>query len=129
MNKHKAIIVCILIAYVLVVLGEILLLRKPFVGEHLQLEPFWSYKVIGVQYKQMLGNVIMFIPIGFLLSIIDKRVWLVLLISLSFSCLIEILQLLLETGLCELDDAFHNTMGALIGLLISKCIIKKYRNS
>lgn len=31
------------------------------------------------------------------------------------SCVIEGLQLWLQKGLCELDDVFHNTLGAIVG--------------
>ena len=128
-ENKKALIICLLIIYVVVILSETLIFRKSFEGEHLQLELFWSYKVIDVQFKQMLANVLMFIPFGLLLSLLDKRVWLVLLVGFSFSCLIEILQFVLKVGLCELDDVFHNTLGTLIGLLIGKWIIKKYRKT
>ena len=124
-ENKKALIICLLVIYVFVILSETLLFRKPFEGEHLQLELFWSYKVIDVQFKQMLGNVLMFIPFGLLLSLLDKRVWLVLLSGFFFSCLVEILQFVLKVGLCEWDDVLHNTLGTLIGLLIGKWIISK----
>lgn len=38
---------------------------------------------------------------------------------LMLSCLIEGLQFLYGRGLCEFDDLFHNTLGGLIGYLIS----------
>ena len=38
---------------------------------------------------------------------------------LMLSCLIEGLQFLYGRGLCEFDDLFHNTLGGLIGSLIS----------
>ena len=123
--ENKRVIICLLIIYAVVILSETLFFRKPFDGEHLQLELFWSYKVIDVQFKQMLANVLMFIPFGLLLSLLDKRVWMVLLSGFLFSCLVEILQLILKVGLCELDDVFHNTLGTVIGLLIGKWIIRK----
>lgn len=128
-NKFKnkrTLFICLLVIYVVAILSETILLRKPTDGEHLQLELFWSYRVIDVQFKQMLANALMFIPFGLLLSLLDKRVWLVLLSGFLFSCLVEILQLVLKVGLCEFDDVFHNTLGTLIGLLIGKWIIKRY---
>ena len=125
-ENKRALIICLLIIYVAIILSETLFFRKPTDGEHLQLELFWSYKVIDIQFKQMLGNVLMFIPFGFLFSLCEKRTWLVLLSGFLFSCLVEILQLVLKVGLCEFDDVFHNTLGTLIGLLIGKWIIKRY---
>lgn len=40
-------------------------------------------------------------------------------LCLALSCLIEGLQFFYGRGLCEFDDLFHNTLGGLIGYLIS----------
>lgn len=125
-NK-KTVLLCILIAYTVFILCETLLLRKPFEGSHLQLELFWSYKVINVQFKQMLCNVLPFIPLGILLRLLGINTRLILLIGFTFSCSIELLQYLLKLGLCELDDVFHNTLGTLIGLYIGNRIRKHCR--
>ena len=125
-NK-KTVLLCILIAYTVFILCETLLLRKPFEGGHLQLELFWSYKVINVQFNQMLCNVLLFIPVGLLLKLLGVSTQLILLIGFTFSCSIELLQYQLKLGLCELDDVFHNTLGTLIGLYIGNWIRKQCR--
>lgn len=126
-ENKQAIIIGLLVIYVFVILSETIFFRKPTDGEHLQLELFWSYKVLNIEGKQMLANVLMFIPFGFLLSLLDKRICMVMLCGFLFSCSIEILQFVFKIGLCELDDVFHNTLGTLIGLLIGKWIIANYR--
>ena len=126
-DKRKKITVGILIAYIIFILSETLLFRKPTTGEHLQLELFWSYKVIDVQFNQMLCNVLLFIPFGLLLKLLGINTWLILLIGFTFSCSIELLQYLLRLGLCELDDVLHNTLGTLIGIFIGNWIRKQCR--
>ena len=126
-DKRKKITVGLLIAYIVFILSETLLFRKPTTGEHLQLEPFWSYKVIDVQFNQMLCNVLLFIPIGILLKLLGLNTRLILLIGFAFSCSIEVLQYLLKLGLCEFDDVFHNTFGTLIGLFIGNWFRKHCR--
>ncbi len=72
-----------------------------------------------------LGNIIMFIPIGFfiplLINISNKKV---ILIGFSISFLIEIIQLFLERG-TDIDDLILNTFGVFIGLLIYKTLLKR----
>ena len=124
-DKRKKITVGILIAYIIFILSETLLFRKPTTGEHLQLELFWSYKVLSVEGWQIVGNVLMFIPLGILLKLLGINTWLILLIGFTFSCSIELLQYVFKLGLCELDDVFHNTLGTLIGLFIGNWIRKQ----
>ena len=118
--ERKAALVCILIAYTVFILCKTLLLRKPYEGNHLRLEPFWSYKVIDKQYRQMLCNVLLFIPFGVLLKAIGLKAKFVLLAGFAFSCSIELLQYLLKLGLCELDDVLHNTVGTGVGCAFGK---------
>lgn len=127
-NK-KIVLTCFLIVYMAFILCETLLSRKPFEGEHLQLELFWSYKVIDVQFKQMIGNVLLFIPVGLLLKLLGVSARLVLLIGFTFSCSIELFQYLLKFGLCELDDVLHNTVGTLLGLFIGNGLSKQYQKT
>ena len=54
---------------------------------------------------------------------IDWKIGLLIGISISFS--IELLQLVLCRGLFEFDDIIHNSLGFLIGILISNRILRK----
>ena len=84
-------------------------------------ELFWSYKVwfagdwnVGIQ---ILGNIVLFLPFGFLMSelCIKRRV---LLFAVLFSCTIEIIQLISYRGLFEFDDILNNTIGAALGIIV-----------
>lgn len=92
-------------------------------GKHeLQLMPFWSYVEIWndarVLIEEHLMNIMVFIPIGFLLAVVMKGVawWKTLLTGTCLSVCIEVLQYVLTRGLCETDDVIHNTLGCLIGM-------------
>lgn len=88
------------------------------------LEPFWSYKEIllgNMQYvPEILGNIAMFVPIGFLCAVIfaNKKILPVILSGFAFSLCIELCQLLFHKGSFEIDDLFNNTLGAVIGFLL-----------
>ena len=90
------------------------------------LELFSCYRRIIIQHDHsmlisVLENILMFVPIGFTLSVIFKkhRVIIPLLISFGLSLCIEVCQLLLHSGTFELDDLFNNTLGAAIGIILS----------
>ena len=103
-----------LVGYAFLILAETVLIRKPFQGEHIKLELFWSWRVWRVQQNQILANVIMFLPVGVLAGSIWR--WRGLWVAAGLSAAIEILQLITARGLCEFDDVIHNMVGAAIGV-------------
>lgn len=103
-----------MIGYSFLILAETVLIRKPFVGEHIKLELLWSWKQWNVQKEQIVTNVVMFIPIGVLDGFLWK--WKGLLAAAGFSVAIELLQLITSRGLCEFDDVIHNLLGAILGV-------------
>lgn len=89
----------------------------------LRLELFWTIRKAwtehqGLYWYYIIGNILLFVPFGFLLPLTAKqmeKVWIVTLMGASLSLGIELLQYLTGTGLCELDDLFHNTLGTFLG--------------
>lgn len=72
-------------------------------------------------WVNLLGNVVMFIPLGYLLPKtfrpLRKFLLLVLCVVVSIT-LVEILQLVTCLGSCDVDDLILNVAGAIIGYLI-----------
>ena len=112
----------ILAGYAFLILAETVLIRKPFTGEHLKLELFWSWKQWNVQKEQILTNVIMFVPVGVLAGQIWH--WKGLWAAAGLSVFIEVLQLVSHRGLCEFDDVIHNVIGAVIGFTLITAVNK-----
>lgn len=97
-----------------------------------EFELLWSYKkwfagdaVIG---KQILLNIAMFIPYGFLLSSLlssssiksihhtrKNHIFIICITAFVFSSIIECSQLFLLRGLFECDDIINNVLGAVLG--------------
>lgn len=115
----------LLIGYTFLILAETVLIRKPFVGEHIKLELLWSWRAWSVQKEQILTNIIMFVPVGVLVGWIWR--WKGLGVAAGLSVGIEILQLVTSRGLCEFDDVFHNMIGAVIGVGIVMVVGKKLK--
>ena len=84
--------------------------------------PFASYSQIengdGYLLPQVIMNVVVFVPIGFLIkAAFNEWNWgKAIVCGMSLSMTIEALQLILMKGTAELDDVIHNTIGTVIGI-------------
>ena len=101
-------------------------------GDMLNLVPFKQF-VVAFRYGsnnaggvwQFLLNIIMFMPLGFLLPIVFKRFrnWhSVFIISLAFTVATELMQLITSRG-TDIDDVIANTVGGLCGFALYLIII------
>ena len=75
----------------------------------------------------LLGNIVMFVPLGFFLPATNKKTknYLIFLLSVIVTItLVEVIQLFTLLGSCDIDDLIFNTLGATIGYLIFLIIYK-----
>lgn len=82
--------------------------------------------------RNIYGNVLAFMPLGFLLPLLfDKynKVSKVLIFALSSSVGIEVVQLFIGGNVCDIDDVIYNTSGAVLGLLCFKLLVKISKNT
>ena len=92
----------------------------PFV----EIRRFWIYrKQLGVfaVFTNIFGNVIGFIPYGFILPVIAhkcRRGTFIITSGFALSLLVETVQLLARVGCFDVDDLILNTLGAAIGYLL-----------
>ena len=106
---------------IFIILCSTVIFRETLPEPHSNFMPFWSYQAIwegdDMCLVEVLLNVILFIPVGFLACGCRRmnRWRKMALLGRVSSCSIESLQLWLQKGLCELDDVFHNTLGAIVG--------------
>ncbi len=77
-------------------------------------------------WANVLLNIAMFMPLGFLLPLLGTkfRKW-YLTISAGFgmSLAIELLQLAIGRGICDVDDLFANTLGTVIGFFLIMSVL------
>ena len=121
-RMKKFVMGALAIEYFFLVLCSTVICRTAPVSKRVELMPFYNYADIwnGVDFKrnvmEILLNVALFVPIGFLLGgIIPKGFVKVLHIGCMLSILIELLQLATGRGLCETNDVIHNTVGCMLG--------------
>ncbi|MFQ9515733.1 MAG: VanZ family protein [Eubacterium sp.] len=89
---------------------------------------FWEMRHTygwGVTIVNLLGNIVCFMPFGFLLPTVSrkkvfKNVISVTLFAMLFSVLIETAQLVTKVGAFDVDDIFLNTIGGLSGYILMK---------
>lgn len=130
--KNRKYIFCFLVGtYVASILWITLLSR---IGNEYRafLFPFHSYKEILKGSKQFLleniGNVVLFMPLGAILSCIGVNAFKrTILIGFSSSITIELLQTIFSLGTFECDDIMHNTFGALLGFMFVKRFVRNFR--
>ena len=112
-----------MMAWVFLLIGSTVVFRESSVEPRIQLVPFISYWDFGENSYFLeclvanLLNVILFVPVGFLLGcgFVDMTWKRVLLTGCGLSVAIELLQLVFQKGFCETDDVIHNVAGCLIG--------------
>ncbi len=113
----------ILLSGYLLILVYVTLLRGLFMGHFINLHLFRAWREAWNNYSvknwlNVLLNVAMFIPLGVLLPLVSTKLrkWYISIgMALGLSLVIELIQLWRGTGVCDVDDLFANTLGAVIG--------------
>lgn len=100
----------------------ITLINREFGAHRANLAPFWEFANVirnverWFYIKQIVGNLVMLMPLGFMLPTLKKVTWKnIFVVSFLFSVGIELTQFATGRGLMEFDDVFNNTVGAMIG--------------
>lgn len=87
----------------------------------------YAYKLNS--FENLVGNVVVFIPFGYILPKVRRGAehWLTLMLwALFFSLGIEMFQLLSAFGAFDVDDLLLNVTGALIGYFVHLLIVKAF---
>lgn len=121
MKKHGNIItIILLIVYLTAIIYITCICRTVSFSKHIAPYPFWSFiEVYNGNLKigiQIIGNFLLFIPLGFLFKFYGLGKKQIILLGLFISFLIEISQLFFHLGLFEIDDIASNTLGTVLGI-------------
>lgn len=95
------------------------------------LESMFNHTInTNIVIKNLLGNLLMFLPMGMALPVLFRKkfnkLWKIVLFVIGLVFLIEIIQFITFTGSADIDDLILNTIGSIIGYGIIK--IKFLRN-
>ena len=101
----------------------------PFVGIWEILDSSFRYSDPIYAVSNLLGNVALFIPLGFFVPLLWKRyrkLWKTALFGLAVSLCVELVQLLVGRG-TDVDDLILNTIGAVVGYALFRLARKLAR--
>lgn len=74
--------------------------------------------LVRLAHVNLLGNILLFIPLGLFPPLLHEKMrqyWKVLLLAFGIMVQVELLQMLLLVGTCDVDDLLLNVSGASIG--------------
>lgn len=122
-SKRKVLLCSLLVVYLAMVFGVTILSRGTFYQRNANIHFLRSYKEAWIifsinSWKFIILNIIMFIPLGFILPLFNNRfrkVYISFGVGLLLTLFIESVQLLAGFGIFDIDDIFNNSLGALIG--------------
>lgn len=89
---------------------------------HLRLIPFGSfiyYRVWWGPWLNLIGNIVLFLPVGYLARLRLGKIWKATLFSMVASLSIEVAQYALAAGYSDIDDLLINTAGGALGATLA----------
>lgn len=87
-----------------------------------------QYFNLDIIIINLLGNLLIFTPMGFLLPLLSKKcrqAWIVICVGFFSSLAVETIQFVFRVGSADIDDLILNTLGAWLGYLAYKSILIK----
>ena len=120
-GRKNLILGSLLIAYILFLLYFAVISREPADNYAARLKVFWGYfHPSGNGYRDVWLNLLCYIPIGVLVSLIVKeyKIGKAMLVGIFISMIIEFSQLIWKRGYFDVDDLLNNVVGAFIGALL-----------
>lgn len=121
------------LTYLLMVLCFTIIFREEKNVVQISMKPIWEYDSLNYnQIAEAILNVLLFVPLGFLAGAAIRRKRFLKTVGLccGISVTIEILQLVLKKGVCNIDDVINNSAGCIVGcglFLIIKLLCGYYR--
>ena len=135
----KAVCAVLLVGWAVITVFVTLLRSEPneFAARQWNLQLFraWreAYQRFTLQiWLNVLLNIALFVPLGFLLSLLAKpfRKWYAALgAGFGVSLLIELAQFFTGRGMCDVDDLFTNTLGAMLGWCAAMLVLALHQKN
>ena len=136
--KSKKITLGLLIFY-LVVLTWIIVFKMQFAFSNLpelrsiNLIPFGGSLIVngGISFSEIIKNILAFIPFGILISVLwDKKTFIKKFLPIILTSFIfETLQFVFGIGASDITDIVSNSLGGVIGIIITVVISKIFKNN
>lgn len=88
----------------------------------------WEHYNLNIIVENLLGNILLFLPLGFYMQVLSGKFKLAARITIIFSVplFVEVLQFITGRGSADIDDIILNFLGGLIGMALCKVIDSIY---
>lgn len=114
--------------------------REPYGTRHYNLKLFDSISNFNrafnnydfeVCFLNIYGNVLAFMPFGFLYPLVAKKrsAWKTIFCGVLFSASIEVMQFITKLGVFDVDDILLNSIGVIFGYVVLLVTEKIFKNS
>ena len=136
-NKRKINITKILFGVYSVLLIWIILFKASFSiydfialsGEKsINLISFYYSTEVNFHLREVIANMLIFVPLGIYLKMLDKGSKKVILFGFVFSILLEISQFIFGLGATDITDVITNTVGTILGVCGYVLLEKIFKN-
>ena len=102
--------------------------------EHVSLHPFFNFDGHRVSFSDVLQNILLFIPLGLLGGIFIKKLrpspinfFIVVTYGASLSMFVETLQLFSKSRTTSITDVITNTVGTVVGYLLTSASFRVFK--
>jgi glycopeptide antibiotics resistance protein len=130
LTKMLFIIYCILLIWIILFktsfsISEFIALSGK---RSINLIPFHYPTEVNFHLREVIANVLIFVPLGIYLKILDINSKKVILYGLIFSILLEISQFIFKIGATDITDVITNVGGTIIGVFGYFILEKVFKN-
>ena len=95
---------------------------------NINLIPFYYSNEVSGHFKEVLDNLLIFIPFAIYLKMLNKDNKKIILYGLIFSLVLEISQFIFKLGATDITDLITNSMGTVIGVYFYILLEKIFKN-
>ena len=136
-KKNKVITTKILFGIYILLLIWIILFKasfsiNEFIGltkmRSINLIPFYYPTEVNFHLREVIANILIFIPLGIYLKILDVNSKRTIIYGFVFSILLEVIQFVLEIGAFDITDIITNTTGTILGVCGYILLEKIFKN-
>lgn len=92
----------------------------------------WVHDDLGVTFFgsgwiEFVANILMFAPLGFLLTLLFRHPWYGIVLALTLSAAVELVQIVIPSRQPSLRDVLANVLGAALGAAVAWLLVRRQR--
>jgi glycopeptide antibiotics resistance protein len=97
------------------------------IGDWMRYDLGWTF--FGSGWIEFAANILMFVPLGLLLTLLFAHPWYGVVLALALSAAVELVQIVIPSRQASLRDVLANVIGAAIGAALAWLIVRREARS